>query len=93
MSLSHMDYVIISNGFCHYLTREKKKKRVLYYIVENAIFRAVSIVNTVTDGVARAMHGARLSFPEREKKSLARSYERAAIKKFPLEKKKSWWFL
>ena len=55
--------------------------------------KPVSIVNTVTDGVARAMHGARLSFPEREKKSLARSYERAAIKKFPLEKKKSWWFL
>lgn len=48
-------------------------------------------VSIVTDGVARAMHGARLSFPEPEKKSHARSYERAAIKKFPLEKK-SWWF-
>ena len=36
------------------------------------------------------MQGARLSFPEPEKKSLARSYERTAIKKFPQKKETVW---
>ena len=45
-------------------------------------------VSIVTDGVALAMQGARLSFSEPEKKIARPLFERSAIRKLPLEKRK-----
>ena len=59
MTLAHKAYDISTQWILHEnpktASRRQKKLKI------NAYKKAVSIVNTVTDGDARAMHGARLS--------------------------------
>jgi replicative DNA helicase len=62
-------------------SRRQKKPKI------DASQKAVNTVSIVTDGDARAMHGARLSFPEPRKKSLARSSSGRRLGIFPRKKK------